>query len=359
MPINSNSDFYHVGGSLDFETPSYVVRQADDDLFHALKAGEFCYVLNSRQMGKSSLRVRTMRRLQTDGVSCVEIDITEIGTQEVTPDEWYGGIISSLVSQLNLEVDEAEWWLSRAHISPLLRWGQFLTDIVFQQIPESVIIFIDEIDSTIHISFKDDFFAFIRACYNKRSQNPAFNRLTFALFGVATPSDLIRDKTRTPFNIGRGVELCGFEFEEAKGLIAGFPETIEQRETLLRAILDWTGGQPFLTQKLCQWVQGAGTTPNSRETEWIAELVRTNLLENWEAQDNPEHLKTIRDRLLRHEEHAGRLLGLYQQILDSDEGVKANNSDEQMELRLSGLVVNRQGVLQVYNRIYATVFNRQ
>lgn len=358
MPSNSNSDFYQVGGSLDFETRSYVKRQADDDLYLALKAGEFCYVLNSRQMGKSSLRVRTMRRLQTSGLACVEIDITEIGTQEVTPDEWYGGIISSLVSQLNLEVDEAEWWLSRAYVSPLLRWGQFLTDIVFRQITESVIIFIDEIDSTIHISFKDDFFAFIRACYNKRSQNTAFNRLTFALFGVATPSDLIRDKTRTPFNIGRGVELCGFELEEAQPLLKGFPETIENPQAVLREILDWTGGQPFLTQKLCQWVRCTGTTPNGIETEWIAELVRIKVLENWESQDDPEHLKTIRDRLLRYQDRAGRLLGLYQQILDSDEGVKGNSSDEQMELRLSGLVVNRQGFLQVYNRIYATVFDR-
>jgi signal transduction histidine kinase len=84
--------------------------------------------------------------------------------------------------------------------------------------------------------------------------------------------------------------------------------------------------------------------------------VRSHIIENWETQDNPEHLRTIRDRVLCSEQHTGRLLGLYQQILRQVE-VEADDSLQQKELRLSGLVVKQQNRLRIYNRIYASVFN--
>jgi tetratricopeptide (TPR) repeat protein len=354
----TSNDYYKVGGSLDRDAPSYGVRQADEDFYQALKAGEFCYVLNSRQMGKSSLRVRTVARLEAEGIACSQIDITSIGSRGITASEWYWGVVRRLARSFKTSIDLKTWWQERAEASPVDRLSQFIEEVLLVEVQSSIAIFIDEIDSILNLDFKDDFFALIRTCYNQRAENPEYRRLTFALLGVATPSDLIQDKSRTPFNIGRSIDLRGLQLHEAEPLAEGLKGKAEDAIVVLKSILDWTGGQPFLTQKICQFVQSeTDWIPAGQEAERVKFLVQSRVIENWEGQDEPEHLRTIQNRVTREDERKGQLLGLYQQVLEH-EAIPATESEEQIRLRLSGLVVKNQGQLKPHNRIYAAVFDR-
>ncbi|MEH2358204.1 hypothetical protein [Nostoc sp.] len=90
-------------------------------------------------------------------------------------------------------------------------------------------------------------------------------------------------------------------------------------------ILEWTGGQPFLTQKLCQFIVLDSAAQRFSSVE---QVVRSHIVENWKSQDEPEHLRTIRDRILyRDEKRTGRLLELYQQILCQGE-IPADGTSE-------------------------------
>jgi WD40 repeat protein len=366
---------YQVGGSLRGDDPTYVIRQADEQLYTELKTGDFCYVLNSRQMGKSSLLQRTSHRLEQEGYACVYLDVSRLGSEETTPVQWYKGIIISLLHALDLaqQINFEDWWRQQAELSLVQRLHQFVEEVLLPRVQQQrIFIFIDEIDSLLSLSFPvNDFFVWIRHCYNLRSHKSQFQRLGFAIFGVATPSDLISDKQRTPFNIGKAIELYGFQLHEAKPLVKGLEAVINQPEIVLREIIYWTKGQPFLTQKLCRLVvqvalessRGRINLPAGTEVLWVEQLVRSRLIEHWESQDEPEHLRTIRDRLFFKEERTGRLLGLYQRVLQAEEKqalpIPTDDSREQTELLLSGLVEKRDGYLKIKNPIYRSVFNAQ
>ncbi|NEP09068.1 MAG: AAA family ATPase [Symploca sp. SIO2C1] len=361
----SNFD-YQVGGSLPMDAPTYVVRSADRYLYQALRRGEVSYILNPRQMGKSSLMVSMMNHLNHEGYSCGAIDLTRIGRENITPEQWYKGLTVELWRSFGLsrKVNLKTWWQEQGDISPVQRLSEFIEEILLptvaqadDPIPQNLVVFIDEIDSILSLNFPvNDFFALIRSCYNQRSINPEYRRLTFAFFGVATPSNLMADKQRTPFNIGQAIQLEGFKDHEAQPLLQGLAEKVSNPQTLLKEVLAWTNGQPFLTQKLCQFIRNTSASiPTNQEAEWIADLVQSSIIDNWESQDEPEHLRTIRDRLLKSQQSV-RLLEIYQQIQHQGEVVPCD-SPEENELLLSGLVVKQQGLLRVNNRIYESIFD--
>ncbi|NEQ48961.1 MAG: CHASE2 domain-containing protein, partial [Leptolyngbya sp. SIO3F4] len=138
-----------------------------------------------------------------------------------------------------------------------------------------------------------------------------------------------------------------------------------------------------LTQKLCRLIAG--------NAQSVATIVQEQVINNWERQDEPEHLKTIANHILRHPYMTGRLLGIYQQVLLSEDDlshatretdatsdftvspteatiteteaaentpVYADGSPEQLELLLSGLVIKKKSYLRVKNLIYQAVFNQ-
>ncbi|MEO1432998.1 MAG: AAA-like domain-containing protein [Cyanobacteria bacterium J06633_8] len=349
---------YIFSGSLPENASTYVKREADDELYESLQKGKFCYVLNSRQSGKSSLRLRIMSRLSQTGVECASIDLSSINIQGATQENWYADLITILINSFALDINFKDWWEQNQLNSPLMRFTNFLEKHLLVEIEEPVVIFIDEIDSVLSLNFPtDDFFAFIRACYNQRVDNPAYKRLTFCLLGVASPSNLIQDKQRTPFNIGKAISLKGFKLEEVEPLERGLRGKFKDSPAVMQEILDWTRGQPFLTQKLCQFM--VEETEKDKPST-VKEVVRSRIITSWESQDEPEHLRTISSRILRNEERAGYLLELYQQIRlnELESAIIADNTIEQSELLLSGLVARREGKLKVYNAIYKEVFNK-
>ncbi len=348
-------EFYVIGGALKPTTPSYIERAADRELYERVQAGDFCYVLTPRQMGKTSLMARTAQRLRTQGVHCAVVDLTAIGGEkkEMTAAQWYYGVAYRIARELQLQINLGVWWQEREQLPPLQRLTEFFRDIVLTQCAGSVVIFVDEIDSTLPLPFTDDFFAAIRACYNARATDPIYERLTFVLLGVASPTDLAKNPHRTPFNIGQRINLTDFTFDEAQPLAQGLSVNGATGEHLLQRILYWTGGHPYLTQKLCSAAAEQGA--NNDIDALTAELFFTP-----QANRNETNLAFVRNHLTHTRKNSRALLKLYRRIRQGDRITDDPHSPLHTDLKLSGVVapdMNR--VLHVRNRIYEQVFTRE
>jgi WD40 repeat protein len=350
----SASSFYVTGGTLAADAPSYVERRADRDLHEGLTRGEFCYVLTSRQMGKSSLMARTAARLRQGGVAVVVLDLTAIG-QNLTPEQWYDGLLVQLGAALDLEDELDDFWREHPRLGPLQRWMAALQDVVLARVSGRVTLFVDEIDTVQSLPFStDEFFAGIRECYNRRAEDPAFERLTFCLLGVASPSGLIRETRTTPFNIGRRIELADFSAEEAASLAQGLGQTHATGPILLQRVLHWTGGHPYLTQRLCRAVAEDPAASSSAAVDRHCE----RLFLSHRARERDDNLLFVGDRLLRSEGDVASLLSLYARARNPRQKVADDETNPLVSvLRLSGIVRERNGFLRVRNRIYARVFD--
>jgi WD40 repeat protein len=357
IETRTDSPFYVTGGTLSRDAPCYVTRQADHQLYDSLVKGRFSYVLTARQMGKSSLMVRTASRFRDGGAGVVVLDLTAIG-QNLTAEQWYGGLLTQMAQQLNLEDELEAFWDSHARFSPMQRWMQALKQVVLPRYRQRVVIFIDEIDAVRSLPFStDEFFAGIREFYNHRSQDPELERLSFCLLGAAAPSDLIRDTRLTPFNIGERLELHDFSEDEAGVLAFGLGGD-EKGTMLLRRILYWTGGHPYLTQRLCQAVAEANPQSVTGEAPSVDQLC-DELFFSRRAREQDDNLLFVRERMLRSEVEMAGLLSLYEQVYRGKEIEDDEANPLISVLRLSGIVRSEEGRLGVRNRIYEQVFDRR
>jgi serine/threonine protein kinase len=343
-----------VGGPVQAKYGTYLSRPADEQLLQACQAGKFAYVLACRQIGKSSLMFATSEKLTQAAVQSALIDLNSIG-QTVEPDSWYFSFIDELARKLKLKVDVPQWWESRPRLlTPTQRFLQFLREVLLEEIPGPIVIFVDEIDMTLGLGYTDDFFAAIRSVHNDRAQHPAYRRLTFVLLGVATPDELIKDHTRTPFNVGQAITLEDFTKDECQPfrleIEARYPE---QGAHFFDCVYDWTNGHPYLTQKLCDALLKANAP--AVETDGLVDILVRKFFLAAEARSE-DNIQFVQTRVTS-DPYAHEMLKTYRRILERQEPVYDDEQSPPLNrLKLYGLVVARNGKLEVRNKLYTQAF---
>src|SRR5262249_36098677 len=146
------------------------------------------------------------------------------------------------------------------------RWSRFLRDEVLARVQEPVVLFIDEIGSLLDVPLnREEFFASLMEVYDLRSSIPAYDRLTFCLIGVAGLEDLTAGASRTPVGVGQRIRLADFTREQADTFLPGLEPLGGDARAWLNAVMAWTNGHPYMTQRIGQVLTESGAARAGNE----------------------------------------------------------------------------------------------
>ncbi len=354
--MTSTTKFYVTGGTMLLDAQSYIKRQADDELYHALKQGEYCYILDSSQMGKSSLVIRVMERLKQEGIKVIDFSLQPLGTTGVTLDNWYGSLLTKIDTQLELPTSALSFWDTQRqqNLTPTYCWDQVVRQIILGHGAQPIVFFLDEIGIVQTLpAFTDDFLLSLREFYNARTTHSEFRRLTFCLIGTATPASLIKDRHLPPFNVGKRIVLADFtETEVTSSLAGGLQQQATVAITLLQRVWYWTNGHPYLTQRLCEAV---ANDPAVITAEGVDKICQALFLAS--GRNKEGNLGQV-EKWIKDYPDSAALLELYRQIRKQQ--VPDDDTQEKINaLRLTGIITVRDNALWVRNRIYSQVFNKK
>ena len=360
--MDSRPQFFRPGGTLEPEAESYITRVADEQLLNALLLGEYVFLLDSRQKGKSSLVARTLLKLKDHGVSTVKLDLQRIGAN-VTPEQWYAGLLSGLGQELSISEELFAFWEANQSLGPLARWLAAIEKVVLQLREGPIVIFVDEVDFVRTLPFStDELFAGIRECFNRRAIDASFRRLTFCLVGVATPGQLIRNPEITPFNIGTRINLSDFTLDETLKYENALGTSGRNGLQLLTRVHYWVAGHPYLTQLVCS---NLVKDPSINSAVGVDRLV-AELFLSAEARQRESNLSDVERRLLEPdvadltpEERRIQVLDAYGRMLGQRRFSTSEENPVIDTLRLSGVATDNSGWLGIRNRVYRKVFDEQ
>ena len=350
----SKSSVYAVGGAVQASGGIYVQRKADEELLAACRGNRYAYVLTTRQVGKTSLMIRAATQLQAEGAHCAIIDLSRIGVN-VEAEQWYLSLVSTIQRQMDLSTDAIAWWQASPKATLPIRFDRFLREVVLREIKGSVVIFIDEIDTIRKLPFGDDFCTALRSFFNlRKEETDVFRRLSFVLIGWATPDDLMQDQDRTPFNIGKRIELTDFDLDEAMPLADGLGVEPKDARRILQRVLYWTSGHPYLTLRLCRAMSEDG------RRDWTDAEVDRLVADTFfgEKSEKDKNLQFVNGMLTEKSPDLEKVLLAYREVWRGWRRVRDEEPSEiRTHLKLSGVVRRERATLRMRNAIYREVFD--
>lgn len=315
----------------------YVRRHADDQLSRIVEEMQRPgYVLVARQMGKTNLLLNAKRVLENENRLFAYVDLSNSFVEER---DCYRFIIDSIVEPNEEKLVGVYKKISEIRSENYPAHSEYERSLraILKGFLGNLIIVLDEIDALRSASYSDNIFAKIRSNYFARTNYPELNRLTYILSGVVEPTDLIKDKDKSPFNIGEKIYLDDFTFSEYKDFIER--SGLKLSDDILELIFLWANGNPRLTFDICSEVEDLLSANAHVAPDDVNGLILKKYLTTFDVAP-VDHIRELikSNRLLRQAVYAIKS-GRYEDVSDEDKqrlylyGIIGSNFNEKTVIK--------------------------
>jgi len=258
----------------------YVSRDADIQLKKIIEEMQRPgYVLVARQMGKTNLLFNAKRTLENENRLFAYIDLSNLYLNER---DCYRNIINNIIEpnlnifkSIELEIND----LRDKNLPPHNEYSRSLVSIL-NSLKGDLVIILDEIDALKSVTYSDNIFAQIRSNYFSRTNYPVLERLTYVLSGVIEPTELIKDRNKSPFNIGEKIYLDDFTKDEHNIFIE--QSKLKVSENISSEIYNWTNGNPRLTFDICAEIENYVNSNGEIDGEKINKIITSKYLTSYD-----------------------------------------------------------------------------
>jgi len=256
-------------GTMDPESRMYVARKSDEvALASAARHGVTLTIKGPRQMGKSSLLIRTMSAAAKAGKQVVFLDFQLFDAAALgDADIFFRQFCAWLTDELDLEDAVDEYW--KRPLGNSQRCTRYVGRHILRQVEQPVFLAMDEVERVFDADFRSDFFSMLRSWHNDRAIKPDWRQLDLALVTSTEPYQLIENLNQSPFNVGEVIALEDFSTDQVAALNTQHGEPFSSGQ--LGSLQNLLSGHPYLVRKALFLVASGRVTSQDLFSEATSE----------------------------------------------------------------------------------------
>ena len=232
-------------GLVPLDSPFYMERlPIETDCYETVvRPGSLIRIKAPRQLGKTSLLVRTLAHAKSQGFETVRLSFQTSDNDTLNDlDEFLQWFCCSVTEELDLEDRLADYWKGARGI--VRRCQRYFERYLLTELDKPLVLGLDEVDQVFeHPQIATDFFGMLRVWHEEGKTNPIWRKLQLVIVHskeVYVPLSI----NRSPFNVGLPIELRELNEDEIEALITRhqLSLTAHQKQQLVELV----GGHPYL-----------------------------------------------------------------------------------------------------------------